>query len=97
MLEVLADGNQFKLTTVGTDFGLEDKFIEQLHQQKGLAEVDKWIFVTPIAESLYFDVDKRWRSELPLTFLVDAQGNSIKHRGLLSKQQLETWLAHVAN
>lgn len=95
--ELLANGNQFTLTTVGTDFGLEDRFIEQLHQKKGLDEIDKWIFANPIAESLYFDVDKRWRGELPLTFLVDAQGNNIKHRGLLSRQQLEAWLAHVTN
>jgi len=90
--EVLAEGKQFTVTTIGTDYGLSDDTIDQLHQQKGLADIEKWIFANPIVESLYFDVDKRWRGELPLTFLIDANGGVIKHRGALSKEQLLGWL-----
>jgi len=90
--ELLTEGHQVNLTTIGTDFGLSDQTINQLHHKKGLSEVEKWIFANPIVESLYFDVDRRWRGELPLTFLVNAKGELIKHRGALNKAQLLYWL-----
>lgn len=94
--ELLAEGRAFNVTTIGTDFGLEDETIEQIHADKGLADIEKWIFANPIVESLYFDVDKRWRGELPLLFLIDAKGEQIKHRGLITKQQLIDWLNIVS-
>jgi len=94
--KLLINGRQFKVTTIGTDFGLDDQMIETLHRLKGLADIDKWIFANPVVESLYFDVDKRWRGELPLTFLFDSEGNDIKHRGALSEQQVLAWLELVS-
>jgi thiol-disulfide isomerase/thioredoxin len=93
--DLLKQGRQFNLTTVGTDFGLDDDKILSLHQQKGLANIEKWIFANPVIEALYFDVDKRWRGELPLLFLVDANGQAIKFRGAITQTQFETWLTEV--
>jgi thiol-disulfide isomerase/thioredoxin len=89
--ELLAEGATFSVTSIGTDFGLDDQTIDKIHIDKGLASIEKWIFANPIVESLYFDVDRRWRGELPLLFLIDQNGEAIKHRGTISKQQLNDW------
>ena len=55
-------------------------------------------FADAYAETLYFDVDKRWRGELPLTFLFDSINQKTKRIGLLPETILAAWLTkHKSN
>lgn len=82
----------FKLVTVSTDPFMDKAFIRQKLASFNLPDAEAWVFSSHHAETLYFDVDKRWRGELPLTFLFDSQNNKIKKMGALKPEDLTVWL-----
>lgn len=84
---------QLNLVTVVTDPFLDEKVVQDKLASFGLENTETWVFAADYPETLYFDVDKRWRGELPLTFLFDKQGQKIKKSGLLKKQDITSWLA----
>lgn len=92
LADVLA-ATDIKLITISTDSFLESGIIRDLHQTNNLVDAELWVFSDPVAEKLYFDVDKNWRGELPLMFLVNANNIMTKHMGILSQNQLVDWLA----
>jgi thiol-disulfide isomerase/thioredoxin len=90
--DLLEAQTELNLITVSTDsFLSEDKIREKL-ASLDLQNVEAWVFAEAYAETLYLDVDKRWRGELPLTYLFDSQNNKTKKMGILSKQDLVAWL-----
>jgi len=82
----------FKLITVSTDPFMDKDLIRQKLTSFNLSDAEAWVFSAPSPETLYFDVDKRWRGALPLTFLFDRQNNKIKKMGMLKQSDLTTWL-----
>lgn len=81
------------LISVATDPFLDTNTIREKMASFGLQKTEAWVFAETYAETLYFDVDKRWRGELPLTFLFDSQNEKIKKIGLLPENVLTAWLA----
>jgi len=89
---LLKTQSEFNLITVSTDSFLgEDKIRQKLASFK-LQNVEAWVFAETYVETLYLDVDKRWRGELPLTFLFDSKNNKTKKMGILAEQDLVAWL-----
>jgi len=84
------------LVTVATDPFLDEQFIQSKMASFGLRDVEKWVFASDYPETLYFDVDKRWRGELPLTYLIDHDNNKIKKSGMLKHEQLQAWLSTIS-
>ena len=84
------------LVTVATDPFLDEELIQSKMASFGLQAVEKWVFASDYPETLYFDVDKRWRGELPLTFLFDQDNNKIKKSGMLKHAQLQSWLTTIS-
>ncbi len=80
-----------KLITVATDPFLDKAFIEDKMAEFGLTQADHWFFASDYPETLYFDVNKRWRGELPLTYLSQADEPIFK-RGLLTPEDMQQWL-----
>lgn len=92
--ELLPENRDIKLITVATDPFLPTDFIEQKMAGFGLTEFEHWVFADASPESLYFDVNPRWRGALPLTFLSDGQ-SVVRKSGLLEKPQLKAWLQQL--
>lgn len=88
VLKAYPDVNVVSITT---DPFLNKKTITRILNSKNLQQAKKWVFSDHYAEKLYFDVDKRWRGELPLTFFVDRNHKMLKHMGTINKQKLIEW------
>jgi len=60
------------------------------------ARMESWVFADAFAERLRFEVDRRWRGELPRTYLYRPDGRAEAVTGAIAPQQLEAWLASAA-
>jgi thiol-disulfide isomerase/thioredoxin len=56
----------------------------------GLAGVESWTFADPFTERLRFEIDRRWRGELPMTRLVKPDGSTESVTGSVD---VAGWLA----
>lgn len=92
MGELLPVYPEVNLITVNTDPFLEQSFIQTKLAEFNLERRPAWGFASDFPETLYLDVDKRWRGELPLTVFVDAEGNRLNKRGLIKQADMEAWL-----
>jgi thiol-disulfide isomerase/thioredoxin len=80
------------IVSVTTDPFLDKETITQILSAKKLLKSDKWVFADNYAERLYFDVDKKWRGELPFTLFFDRSKKMIKHLGTINEKELVEWL-----
>ena len=80
------------IVSVTTDPFLDDQTVKRILSSKNLDHVQKWVFADNYAERLYFDVDRTWRGELPLTLFFDRQNKMLKHMGVIKKDELIDWL-----
>jgi len=90
--QLLKQHADMNLITVATDPFLDDDIIRQKLASFGLQQVQAWVFSEPFVETLYFDVDRRWRGALPLTFMFDADNNKTKKMGIVDQDTLTAWL-----
>jgi thiol-disulfide isomerase/thioredoxin len=82
------------LVTVATDPFLDETFIREKMAEFDLDQAENWVFADEYPETLYFDVNKRWRGELPLTYL--SNGETLIHKsGLLKETDISAWLASL--
>ena len=81
------------IISITTDPFLEQQKIERILTAKELINAKKWVFADSFVERLYFDVDKRWRGELPLSFFFDRNNKMIKQLGAIKENELIDWLA----
>jgi thiol-disulfide isomerase/thioredoxin len=59
----------------------------------GLTGVESWIFADRFAERLRYEIDPRWRGELPVTVLIDRAGTVTTMPGVADMAQVRAWLA----
>ncbi len=85
-----------KLITITTDAFLEDEIIDQLLATKNLTGTETWVFADNYVERLYFDINPRWRGELPLTYFFDRKGEMLRHMGVVKEDELLEWLGGQA-
>ena len=83
-----------KVVTVATDPFLESSIVLNKISGFGLIQAQNWVFANDHPEILYFDVEKRWRGELPLTYLYDGE-QLISHSGMLKKAEVLIWLNNL--
>ncbi|MGE5503245.1 MAG: TlpA family protein disulfide reductase [Actinomycetota bacterium] len=62
----------------------------QVLGRAGLGGVESWSFADPFADRLRFEVDRRWRGELPMTRLVGRDGTAQSVTGAVD---VPAWLA----
>lgn len=65
---------------------------EKMARGYGLGAVPQWIFADPMPERLRFEIDRRWRGELPRTYFYDRQHRIEAVSGLVSRQRLDRWV-----
>lgn len=85
------------LVLVSTDTPPESDAIAAMLRRHGFETASAWVFADDMPERLRFEVDRRWRGELPRTYLHRPDGSVQALSGKLDRKTLETWLAHAAH
>ena len=92
--KLLAERSDLDLVLINADlvpddpaaaFGMLDK--------SGLAQADNWIFNDGFVERLRYEIDPRWRGELPMTYLIGRDGARTKIEGVADLAKVRDWLA----
>jgi thiol-disulfide isomerase/thioredoxin len=92
--QLLAAYPAVNIVTVATDPFLDANLVLDKMSGFGLSQAQNWVFADDYPETLYFDVEKRWRGELPLTYLSDGQ-KLIRHSGMLKEVDMSAWLVNL--
>ena len=83
---------QVDIVSITTDPFLNEETVKRILSSKNLQNIETWVFADNYAERLYFDVDKRWRGELPFTLFFDRNKKMMKHMGTMKEKELVDWL-----
>jgi thiol-disulfide isomerase/thioredoxin len=90
--ELRRTGVPLDLVLVSTDGMAAREAIERTLAVNGLGDAESWAFGSAAPERLRFTVDRRWRGELPFSYLFDGKSRRTAHVGRLERAQLEAWL-----
>ncbi len=82
---------QLPLVLVSTDTPEENAAIMSTLEKYGLDKLQTWVFADSFVERLHFEIDRRWRGELPRTYLYDASHQARTITGKLDKRETERW------
>jgi thiol-disulfide isomerase/thioredoxin len=80
------------LVVVATDPVEQAARLDATLGRAGLAQVESWAFADAFTDSLRFEIDRRWRGELPRTLLIDAQGRVEAFSGTMEDGNVDEWL-----
>jgi thiol-disulfide isomerase/thioredoxin len=83
------------LVLVSTDSPADNTAIAATLKRHGLDRAESWVFADDSPERLRFEVDRRWRGELPRTHLVAPGSPPRAVTGKLDTRELERWLRSV--
>lgn len=75
---------------VATDSPEQGEAIATVLARYGLADVESWVFADAFSERLRFEVDPRWRGELPRTYLFGPHGVRAVS-GRITEEEIEVW------
>lgn len=81
-----------ELVLVATDPVEQAPRLNAVLGRAGLAGVESWAFADPYTEKLRFEIDRRWRGELPRTLLIGADGSVEVVSGTMDPERLRHWL-----
>ncbi len=74
---------------VGADPAAEAPMLRQM----GLGAAENWRFADGFVERLRYEIDPKWRGELPLTLLIGRDGSARKILGSADFEAVHAWLA----
>ncbi|MBT3558266.1 MAG: hypothetical protein HN491_10925 [Rhodospirillales bacterium] len=90
--EILETHPDLTVVLVSTDKLEDSERIENLLERHQLTGVESWVFADPFVERLRYDVDPKWRGELPRTYFIDVSGKLHAHSGMVDPATLKSWL-----
>ena len=61
-------------------------------EKAGLGKAESWMFADRFEERLRYEIDPRWRGELPRTLLIDRAGAVQVISGIADLDQVRAWL-----
>lgn len=80
------------VVVVSTDTPEDAPAIAATLAEYRLERAEAWVFADSFSERLRADVDKKWRGELPRTYLYDRAHQASAISGKLDPQQIARWL-----
>lgn len=80
------------LILVSTDAAENSAEIARTLEAAGLRRAEAWVFGAEAPERLRWAIDRKWRGELPRTYLFDAFHQAIGISGKLPGQRLAAWM-----
>ncbi|MDP2963870.1 MAG: redoxin domain-containing protein [Sulfurimicrobium sp.] len=84
--------SELSLVLVSTDAPEDREAILAAQERYGLEKLQTWAFDDRFVERLYFEIDRRWRGELPRTYLYDASHQARTVTGKLDEADTERWV-----
>lgn len=84
------------LVLVATDTPEDTATIAATLRRHGLDGAEAWVFADDFGERLRFSIDRRWRGELPRTYLYAPDHTTRALSGRPDPAQLEAWIARHA-
>jgi len=79
------------VVVVSTDTPEEASAIAATLAEYRLERAEAWVFADSFVERLRADVDRKWRGELPRSYLYDRAHQATAVSGKLDPQQLDGW------
>jgi len=58
----------------------------------GLSGAENWIFADDFVERMRFEINPRWRGEIPVTLLIARDGKTTTIEGAADPAQVRAWL-----
>lgn len=90
--KLLQQHPQLPLVLVSTDTPEESAAIMATLDKYGLEKLQTWVFADRFVERLYFEIDRRWRGELPRTYLYEPTHQARTLTGRLDEAETRLWL-----
>lgn len=90
--KLLQQRPQLPLVLVSTDTPEENTAIMATLEKLRLEKLQTWVFADSFVERLHFEIDRRWRGELPRTYLYDATHQARTITGKLDEADTERWV-----
>lgn len=90
--KLLSKKQKVKLISITTDPFLDTDKIQKILSSKNLSQAEKWVFADDFVARLYFDVERSWTGNIPLTLLINQDNKISKHFGIIKERELESWL-----
>jgi thiol-disulfide isomerase/thioredoxin len=60
-------------------------------EKAGLGGLESWAFADPFSERLRYEIDPRWRGEMPYSILLDRNGQATAMSGLADLAAVRAW------
>ena len=70
----------------------EANLVSEMLAKTGLAGAENWIFSDDFVERLRFEINPRWRGEIPMTMLIARDGKITTIEGVADPAQVRAWL-----
>ena len=90
--KLAAEYPQLPLVLVATDSAEEGAAIAAALDRYGLGNIQSWVFADTFVERLYFEIDRKWRGELPRTYFYDAGHRARAVSGKLDEVETANWV-----
>jgi thiol-disulfide isomerase/thioredoxin len=91
--QLLRERPDLKLVAIDADLipNAADLVTDML-AKTGLAGAENWMFADDFVERLRFEINPRWRGEIPMTLLIARDGTVTTIEGSAEPEQVRTWL-----
>jgi thiol-disulfide isomerase/thioredoxin len=70
----------------------EAGLVSETLAKTGLAGAENWMFVDDFVERLRFEINPRWRGEIPMTLMIAGDGKITTIEGMADPAQVRDWL-----
>ena len=77
---------------VSTDSPEQNEALTAVLQQHALGRAESWVFADNFTERLRYEIDRKWRGELPRTYFYGADNSVEAASGKLDPARIELWL-----
>jgi thiol-disulfide isomerase/thioredoxin len=90
---LLQERQDLKLIAIDADLiPNEAGLVSEMLVRTGLAGAENWMFADDYVERLRFEINPRWRGEIPMTLLIARDGKTTTIEGAADPAQVRDWL-----
>jgi thiol-disulfide isomerase/thioredoxin len=90
---LLQERPDLKLIVIDSDLiPNEASLVSEMLAKSGLASAENWMFADDFVERLRFEINPRWRGEIPMTLLIARDGKITTIEGMADPAQVRAWL-----
>jgi thiol-disulfide isomerase/thioredoxin len=90
---LLQERPDLKLIAIDADLiPNEANLVSEMLAKTGLGSAENWMFADDFVERLRFEINPRWRGEIPMTLLIARDGKITIIEGMPDPPQVRTWL-----